>query len=504
MDVEKKTIAKNSLLLYFRTFLIMIVSLYTVRVTLDILGFEDYGIFNAIGGIVTVFAFLSNTLTSVSQRYFSFYIGKNDPSILRKYFNAVLLIYIIIAVIVVATAEIFGILFLNNYLTIPEDRLTAANYVYQFSVFSLFVSFVQIPYNSIIIARERMDIYAYISIFEVALKLATVFTLLHIDIDSLILYSILLFIVTLLKFLFYSSYASVKFKETKFEIVYSKNIYKELGSYMGWNTFGVFAAVVKTQGVVVILNVFFGPVINAAYAIACQVNTAVNQFVSSFTLAFQPQIVKKYAEDQRDKMFDLIYLSSKYSFFLLLVVALPCIFEMSIILKLWLKKIPDYTVDFSVLLVISALIESLCTPLVTSIQATGIIKHYNISLGALLLLSIPVSTVTIKLGMDAISTVVISLVFTVIAQILRVYYMLQLTGMPLGCYVKNVIFKIIFVIIPSLIINIFLMSFMDGTLSHFIITTICSIICTCLCVVLFGLTYSERKSILNLIRKFIK
>lgn len=501
MDSEKKRITKNSLFLYLRTFLIMLVSLYTVRVTLRILGFEDYGIYNAIGGVVVVFSFLSNTLTSVSQRYFSFYIGKGDLELLQKYFNAVLMIYIIIALFVVVSAEIIGVWFLNKYLTIPDNRLSAANWVFQFSVFTLFVNFIQIPYNSIIISKERMDVYAYISIIEVCMKLAIVYLLIYIDIDSLVLYSALLFMVAVVKSGFYIIYARVKFRETAFRLIFDKKVYSELISYLGWNTFGVFATVVKKQGVVVILNVFFGAIVNAAYAIASQISNAINQFVSSFTLAVQPQIVKKYAENNTEKMFDFVFLASKFSCFLLLIVALPCIFEMPFILKLWLSEFPAHTVEFSVILIINTLIESLCIPLVTAIQSTGKIKSYNISLGGLMLLSVPLSIMAIKLGANVYATLIIALLITVASQILRLYYMVKLTNMPIHEYMRKVVLKIIYVLIPSIVLGVVPKYFLEDSTCGFIISTAWAIIFTGVFVVLFGMTKSERSIIEKILNK---
>lgn len=495
MNTDNQRIAKNSILLYLRTFLIMLVSLYTVRVTLNILGFEDYGIYNAIGGVVAVVAFLSNTLTSVSLRYFSFHLGKNNPTELKIYFNAVLTIYFVIAIIVALIAEILGYWLLNNYLTIPSSRLTAAFWVYHFSVFSLIVNFIQIPYNSIIIARERMDVFAYLSIVEVLLKLAVVFILRYVNYDSLILYSILLFVVAVLKWLFYYVYSSINFEETKFCIVRDISIYKELGKYLGWNTFGVCSAVVKTQGLVVILNVFFGPIVNAAYAIAHQINSAVNQFVSSFLLAVQPQIVKKYAEGEVQRMFTLIYRASKYSFFLLMIVAIPCILELPLILRLWLTEYPDYTVGFSIILIICALVDSLCIPLVTSIQATGKIKSYNIVISLAFLAFVPICIIAIKMGADAYSTLIISFVVTVLAQVVRVRYVIKLLNMPLKDYLKEVILKLIIVMTLSIMAPYLLSLLLSDSIVRLVIITITSVILSSALIFSLGMSEEERRSI---------
>lgn len=504
MDVSSnKRIAKNSILLYLRTFVILLVSLYTVRVTLKVLGFEDYGIYNAIGGVVAVFAFLSNTLTSVSQRYFSYYLGKKDPIRLRQYFSVVLIIFSVITLLVVVISELLGGWFLTDYLTIPAGRFRAAEYVFHLSIITLALSFIIIPFNSVIIAREEMGVYAYISIVEAILKLLIVFLLKRATYDSLILYALLLLAVAIIKFCFYVTYSMCKFPESRFSLFWNNNMGKELIGYLGWNTYGVFSAVVKAQGVVVLLNRFFGPIVNAAYAIAHQVNSAVNQFVSSFLLAVQPQIVKKYAEQDNAQMMSLVFLSSRFSFYLLMIVAIPCVIELPIVLRLWLGDYPNYTVSFSIILVISALIESLCTPLVTSIQATGKIKTYNIILGSLLLLTIPACYVGVKLGCSPTVLLVISLAITILGQVVRIVCLNRLAGLSIPTYIREVLVNIFIVIIVSSIIPSILAFCIEESVFRLILITTTSVLCSGLTVFYIGMNSMERKSVITIIKQFI-
>ena len=482
----------------------MIVNLYAVRITLKVLGFEDYGIYNAIGGVVAMFAFISNTLTSVSQRYFSYYLGKNEPLQLRRYFNIVFLIYVFISLFIVILGESLGIWLLNDYLNIPEERFSAAQYVYQFSLFSLAISFITIPYNSIIIAREEMNVYAYASIVESLLRLGVVFLLMKVvSWDSLKLYAFLLMTIVLLKFFFYASYTHKKYVESRLMRYWDWAIVKELAKYLGWNTYGVLATVVKNQGVVIILNIFFGPVINAAYAIAMQIHNAVYQFASSFLLAVQPQIVKKHAENNNHEMMSLVFLSSRFSYYLIMIVAIPCIIELPCVLRLWLTEYPDYTIGFSILLILSVLIESMCTPLVTSIQATGRIKAYNIVLGSFMLFSVPICILFAKICSNPYVVPMVSIAMAVIGQIIRIYYIWKLTGMSIMLYCKEVLLQIFIVTAVSVAIPVVIALFTNDTVWRLVYLTGISICCSLVTIYFVGIKENERLLLKNLIKQKI-
>jgi len=357
MNSDNKRIAKNSLYLYLRTFLILLISLYTVRVTLRVLGFVDYGIYNAISGIVAIFSFLSISLASMSQRYFAYYIGLNNQQKLNQCFSLIYLIFAGLTLLIIITLETIGLWYFYNKLYIPPDRFNAAIWVFHFSVLTLAFNFLTIPYNSIIIAREKINYYAYISIFEVLLKLGSVFLLIKATCDSLVLYAILIAGVALLKYLIYYIYTRYNFGECALKFFWNKSLFEELLNYIGWNSFGVFIAVLKNQGIILLINMFFGPIVNSALAIGMQIYAALNQFTASFMTAVQPQIIKKYVEFEHNRMFDLIFLSSRFSFFLLLLFVIPCFFEMPIILKIWLQEFPEHTVSFLCIFLVTALIE---------------------------------------------------------------------------------------------------------------------------------------------------
>ena len=336
-----KRIAKNTLMLYFRQILIMVVSLYTVRVVLNTLGAEDYGIYNVVAGVVTMFSFLSSSMATASQRYFSFALGENDNEKLKKYFSMSFTIYCLIALIVLVLAETVGLWFVVNKLVVPMERKDAAFWIYQASVFSMIFTILTAPFMASIIAHEDMNIYAYVSIIEVVLKLGIVFLLPLFAIDKLIFYGLLMAVVVFINTAIYRTICVKKYSECKFSFFWEKDLFKELISYTGWNMFGAAVGVFKYQVVNIILNQFFNPIVNTARGIAQQVNSAVNSFAQNFSTAVRPQIIKTYASGEKDKMLQLMFRSCKATFLLMYVFALPLILEMPYVLKLWLKNVPD-------------------------------------------------------------------------------------------------------------------------------------------------------------------
>ena len=370
---KSKTIARNTAMLYIRMLFSMFVSLYTSRIVLEILGVEDYGIYNIVGGVVTIFSFINSSMSSATQRYLSFELGKEDLERLNKVFSSALSIHVLTGILIIILGETFGMYFLLNYLNIPADRLDIAIIVFQFSLFSTFLSIVQVPYNASIMANEKMDIFAYVSIAEVLLRLLMVIMLSFIDVDKLMLYSILIFSVILTTTSYLKYYCIRNFKECSFAFVRDKVLYKELLSYSGWSLFGNIAAVSMSQGINILLNVFFSPAVNAARAISYQVSGAIQSFASNFQAAANPQIIKSYANNDNNYMLTLIFASSRITFYLLFLLALPILIETNFILQLWLKKVPDYTVIFTFLIIINSLIDSISGPLRVANQATGIL-----------------------------------------------------------------------------------------------------------------------------------
>lgn len=469
MDLNKKNkrIARNTLMLYFRMILTMLVSLYTSRVVLNTLGVEDYGTYNVVGGLVIMFGFFNGAMNSATQRFLTFDIGREDHVQLRKTFNATQIIHIGIALLIFILAETIGLWFVNNKLNLPEGRMEAARWVFHFSLFSLIVTVIQAPYNALIIARERMSVFAYISILEVLLKLFIVFMLTWISFDKLKLYGILVFVVSFIVAAIYRMYIRTHFVETKFLIVKDKSLYKTLISYSVWNLFGAVSLVVKAQGVSIMLNIFFGIVINAAQGVANIVSGTVASFVSNFQMASNPQIIISYAADDKEYFTNLVIRTSKFSFFLLFILTLPFILEIDYILKLWLKLVPDYTAIFTILILINALIDTVSGPLMAAMAATGKIKVYQLVVGGLSILILPVSYLFFKFGYPPESTFIVSISIAVVAFVFRLMFTKQqIPEFSIRQFIQEVLVRNIPVVMLSLIIPLMLLSNMHPGLTR--------------------------------------
>ena len=314
---NSKRIAKNTLMLYFRQILIMLVSLYTVRVVLNVLGAEDYGIYNVVAGVVTMFSFLSGAMATASQRYFSFDLGKNDTEHLKTTFSVTFQIYLLLAFAIIVLAETVGLWFVNNKLVIPAERMNAANWIFQAAIVSFLLTLITTPYMACIIAHENMNVYAYVSIVEAGLKLAIVFLLKVLPYDKLIVYGLLLASVALINTSIYRLYCHKHYSECKFRFVKDRLLFKEIISYSGWNLFGTVANVAKNQIINILLNIHFGAIVNAARGIASQVNVAVSSFGQNFTTALRPPIIKSYASNEKESAFSLVFRGRKFTFFLM-------------------------------------------------------------------------------------------------------------------------------------------------------------------------------------------
>lgn len=499
---NNRRIAKNTMMLYFRMILTMLVSLYTSRVILDILGVEDFGIYNVVGGVVTMFAFFNSAMSSATQRFLSFEIGKGDFIQLRKIFNAAQIIHIGIAILIFILAETLGLWLVKTYLVIPPERIEAALLVYHFSIFSFIVSVIQVPYNSTIIAHERMNVYAYVSILEVVLKLLIVYFLSWITYDKLKLYGILYFTVVFLIATIYSIYTRHNFKETRFVLVRDKKLFKTLISFSGWSLFENLALVAKGQGINILLNVFFGPLLNAAQGIANQVQAALNSFVSNFQMAVKPQIVKSYASNENKYMYYLIFSSTKFSFYLLLIISLPILLEINQVLKIWLKTVPEFTPVFTVLIILIGLIICFSGPMKTAVQATGRIKRYQIVIGTLQLIILPFSYIFFKSGYSPETTLYIAIVIELFSLFFRLFFLHKLMDFPVMSFLKNVLFRSIIILLLSISFPLFIRSIMVENIIRLFILSLVTLIWSISVVFLFGLNKQEKRFISNNIRTF--
>jgi O-antigen/teichoic acid export membrane protein len=495
MPSNTKRIAKNTLALYFRQILIMLVSLYTVRVVLNTLGAEDYGIYNVVAGAVTMLGFLSNAMATASQRYFSFELGRNNFEQLQKVFGLTLIIYVLIGLFVLLLAETIGLWFVYNKLVIPDNRRMAVSLIYQCSVFSFLLTMITVPYMASIISHEDMNIYAYVSIIDAILRLLVVYLLMLIHMDKLILYGILMCTVTFINTAIYRIICAKKYAECRFKPYWNYKLVKELMSYAGWNLFGATTGLFKNQAVNILLNIHFTPVINAARAISAQVNTVVNYFADNFTTAMRPQIIKDYALGNEKKMLELILKSSKITYFIVFIFSMPIFFEIPYILQLWLKSPPEYTIVFARLALLDALFDSASHPIKTMAQAIGKIKLYQSVVGGIRLLNLPVSYIVLKLGYAPYSVGIIAVIITIISFGVRLLIVKRLINFSIFIFIKQVILPVVFVSIISAIFPALLLINMDIGLYRLCLVVVSSIVMGCLCVYSIGLTKAERSLI---------
>lgn len=495
-----KTIAKNTMFLYFRMFLTMGVGLYTSRLVLEALGVVDYGIYGLVGGIVTMFAFLNSAMASATQRYLSFDIGRNDLERLQKTFNATLNIHFLIAFLVLVLAETIGLWFVNSKLDIPADRMYAVNWVYQFSVFTFILNVIQVPYNALLIAREHMNVYAYVSILETILKLIIVFILVQADTDRLILYAILTFFVSFVIRMTYKQYCKKRFKESVYKFYYDKTYYKELLSYSGWNLFGNIAAVARGQGSNILLNIFFGPIANAAYALTIMVQGIIGNFVSNFQMAVNPQIVKNYSKGDKEASLNLMFISAKFSFFAMLIIVLPFLFNIDYVMSLWLKEIPPYTVDFIKLALVLSLIEVISNPLMTGAQATGKIKWYQAIIGTFIFLSLPAIWIVLKLTNNPLNIYWVLISTSILSLVFRVLFLVKMMGLNIKRFSLDVLLRIVIVSVIVLLIIINLEFEKEQNLINLFLQLTFVFCITTISIAIFGMTKQERKYLINIIK----
>lgn len=493
-----KRIAKNTLLLYFRMLLTMGISLYTSRVVLNVLGVEDFGIYNIVGGVVVLFSFINSSLSSGTQRFLNFELGRCDIQETRKVFSMSLTIHICVAVIVVLFAETVGLWFLNTQINIPPDRINAANWVYQFTILTVCVNFIQVPYYSSVVAYEKMSFFAYIAIVEVILKLLIVLLLVYIGFDKLKLYAILTFLVAVVMFFCYKYYCNAKIEISRYKYFWDKILFVRLLSFSGWMLFGAAAGVTATQGVNILLNLFYGVTVNAAMGIANQVNNAVNQFVSNFQTAFVPQITKLYAMGNFVELRQLVYRSSRVSFFLLFALACPLMFNMDFVLKLWLKTVPEYSSIFCMLTLIYSLIEAMSKPVGYIMHATGQVKNYNIIMSIALLMNIVFSYVFLKLGFQPTVVLVVSILVTVLCFVIRLLFVRHFKVLRMRDFIQNVVLRAFYIVILTLPLPLYIRGYYTQWKGLFA-TSLVFYFILIIVIYFIGLTKSEKEVIIRFV-----
>lgn len=499
---SNKRIAKNTLFLYIRMIIMMLVNLYTARLILQALGVQDFGIYNVVAGIIVLFTFINGSLSVASQRFLNFSLGKGNVNEVGRVFSMSLTAHMVIALLVFLFSETIGLIILRN-MNFPIDRYYAVEWTYQYAVLTCLVKIVRVPYNASIIAYEKMSFYAWISIIEAFLNLLIVFVLILFKGDKLIVYSCLLLMLTFIINLIYLIYCKLNFSTCKYRFFWDTKLMKKFLSFMGWSLAGSIANVGAQQGLNMIINIFCGVYVNAAVGISNQVMSAVGNFLSNFQTAFNPQLVKSYASNDEHYFMTLIFKSSKFSYYLMLIISLPVLINCDFFLKVWLGTVPIYAVEFSQLMIVFLLFDAISGPLWISVQATGKIKHYQLLMAFLILLNLPLTYIVLRLGLSPVYVFVGRVSINIITLLARIIYLRKLINLPIYRFIKDVLLVLLIVTVISLPLPIFLDSLVTTNWINVICISFCSIIISSTTIYYIGLTRGEKNFLHELIIKKI-
>lgn len=483
---------------------LMAVNLYTSRVVLNALGVEDFGIYNVVGGVVAMFSMLSGSLSSAITRFITYELGTGNRDNLKRIFSSAVTIQIGLAILIIILAEAIGVWFLNAKMSIPDTRIIAANWVFQFSILTFAINLISVPYNASIIAHERMSAFAYISILEAIGKLAIAFLIVVSPMDRLIFYAILMCAVALIVRFAYGIYCKRHFEECTYHFIFDKDLLKRMFGFAGWNFIGATSAVLRDQGGNVVINLFCGPAVNAARGIAFQVNNAVSGFVTNFMTALNPQITKSYAAGDKGYMMTLINQGARLSFYILLLLSLPVIINVHYILMLWLKTVPEHTTLFVQLVLIFAMSESISNPLVTAMLATGNIRNYQIVVGGLQMLNLPISYILLRNGFIPETVLIVAVCISQCCLAARLYMLRGMIGLSVREYLSKVYLNVLAVTVLSAVIPCMSSYYLSETFLNFIIICVVSVICTFTVIYFVGCNRKERQLINEKVNRIIR
>ena len=504
---NNKRLAKNTFVLYIRMIVMMAISFYTTRVILEALGVEDYGIYNIVGGLVAMFSLLSSSLSKSVSRFITFGLGKDNITELKKIFTTAINIHIILAIIVIVAIETIGVWFLYNKMVIPAERLYAATWVLHCSTITFAIGLLSVPYNAAIIAHEKMSIFAYMTIFDAIAKLIIAIAIKFYGGDKLICFAALNIIPLAISQLFYWRYCKKKFKECVYCQIWDRKIFKDISGFAIWNFIGSTAGLMKNQGVNIVINMFTGPAINAARGIAMQVNGIVSHFIQNFTIALNPQIIKDFAAGNLNRMYKLIFTGARFSYFLFMFLSIPIFFEIESILTLWLGQVPPHTILFTRLVLILSLCEIFSQTLITAQTATGKIRNYQIVVGGILLLNLPVSYLLLYFGFAPEITVVVAIIISQICLVARLVFLKTMIKLPIKQFIKEVYLKTIVVTFVSALPPYICYILTPPSIIRFITIFLTSVITSALCIYFIGCDKNEQKkaisTIINLKKKIL-
>ena len=505
-SVSNKRIAKNSLFLSIRMIIVMCISLYTSRVILNVLGVEDYGVYNVVGGFVSMFAFLNTSMSNGIQRFYNYELGKNGENGANRVYQTSLLIQLLFGIIIVILTESVGLWYLHNKMVIPDGRMFAAEWVFQLSVISFLVIIIQVPYTAAVMAHEKMDFYAVVSVLDVVIKLVLVIILPYLSYDRLVGFGFVTFFVHVFDLVVYYVYCKKKFPEIKLNIKKyrkDKSLFASMLGFSGWNIFGSFSNMMRDQGVNLILNFFYGPVVNAARGVAMQVNGAVSNLVSSILTPVRPQVVQSYARNDLDRAMNLTFSISKFSLVFLMLIALPLCVEIDFILNLWLGVVPEHTQAFCIIILATSAILIPTGALATLVHASGIMMKYQVIGSFVKIVSVPIAFLLMKFGYAPEWALLMVLIFDAVGLVVGMFIVRSLMPFSIMSYFRKVIIPIIPVFIVSLTIEVILHIFIPNrVLSVWMVLIIGSLVTMALFYIV-GISNDERKLLHNMIEGII-
>lgn len=502
-SINNRRIIKNTAYLYVRMLLLMVVNLYTSRVVLHALGVQDYGVYNAVGGFISMFSMVSAALSTAISRYITFTLGENNSEKLRRIFSTSVILMMLLSLALIILSETLGIWFLNNKMTIPDSRMMAAHFVFQFSLVTFVINLLSVPYTAVLIAHERMSAFAYIGIIEGLAALGVALVLNYSSVDTLILYAFLMCLVSMIIRLIYGFYCKKHFDETQGKYVLDKEGLRDMLGFAGWNFIGVTSGVLRSQGINLLFNVYNGPAVNAARGLSMQIFNAVNKFSGSFYTSVQPQITKSYANEKRAAANKLACDSSRLAFYLLLLIGIPILSETDFLLRLWLHEIPPLTSDFVRIIVIFSFLEAFSQPLIYLMLATGKVRNYQIIVGSLNLLNFPVAWLILHLGYSPEIAQSTTILFSFLSLLVRVYMLKRMTELSLRYFFVNTFGRAMIVAFLVLAVPNLIIRFYESGIIRFITGAICSELYALALIFFIGLANNERQIVISNISKLL-
>lgn len=499
-----KTIARNTLMLYFRMFFLLFIGLFTSRIVLSALGESDFGIYNVVGGVVAMFSLISGALSASVSRFITFEMGRGEKARLNEVYSTAVIIQIILSVVVVLLAEPIGMWFIEKKMTIPPERIPSATYVLHFSILSFVINLMSVPQTASITAHEKMSAFASIGLLDGCLRLGVALLIMKSGFDRLVLYAGLIAVNVILVRLAYGIYCRRHFPECVFRPVFDRSLLKRMFSFAGWNFIGSASGVLRDQGGNILVNLFSGPAVNAARGVAVQLNGAVQGFVTNFMTAVNPRITKSYASGDMEYMLSLVRKSSRMSFYLLFVLALPVIFSTDFLLDLWLKDVPEHTTLFVQLFMVFTLSESISHPLVTSMLATGRIRNYQIIVGGIQLLNLPLSWIFLRAGAVPEVTVIVAIVLSQLCFVARLVMLRGMIKLSARHFIRKVWLNVVAVSLAAIPIPLALASVLPDGLANSLILMFAAAVSAGFSVLFVGCNPSERKQIMLVFMKILR